>query len=70
VGIPVAPLRNAEWLFYFAPDDVFVVAPVGQAIHFSVRVVVEEDPAFDAFAEEEIGRFGEQLLLFAFAFDE
>jgi len=37
---------------------------------------MKQDPAFDAFAEKEIGSFGEQLFLlvqpflFAFAFDE
>jgi hypothetical protein len=31
---------------------------------------VEENPAFDTFAEKEIGCFGEELFLFAFAFDE
>ena len=32
--------------------------------------VTKEDSAFDAFAEKEIGCFGEQLFLFAFALDE
>ena len=46
------------------------------SIDFSIRVVMEQNPAFDAFAEEQIGSFWEQLLLFvqlflfAFAFDK
>ena len=31
---------------------------------------MEENPAFDAFAEEQIGCFWQQLFLFAFSFDE
>ena len=46
------------------PDNVFVVTAVDEG------VVTEEDPALDAFAEKEIGSFGEQLFFFAFAFDE
>ena len=50
-------------LFRFAPDNIFVIPAVDEAIHFSVGVGMEENPAFDAFAEEEIGSFWEQLLL-------
>ncbi len=31
---------------------------------------MEQNPTFDTFAEKEIGCFGEELVLFAFAFDE
>jgi hypothetical protein len=51
-------------LFYFVPDNVLVIAAVDEAIRFSVRVGMEENPAFDTFAEKEIGSFGEQLFLF------
>jgi hypothetical protein len=63
-------------LIHSAPDDVFVVSPVDEGVYFPFFVVMEEDPAFDAFAEEKIGGFGEQLFLliqlflFAVAFDE
>ena len=65
-----------EKLFRLAPDYVFVVSPVDEGVDLAVGVVTEEDPAFDTFAEKEIGSFGEQLFLlvqlflFAFAFDE
>ena len=59
-----------EELFRLAPDYVFVVPAVDECVDLALGVVTEEDSAFDAFAEKEIGCFGEQLLLFAFALDE
>ena len=59
-----------ENLFRLVPDYVFVVPAVDECVDLTVGVVTEEDPAFDAFTEKEIGGFGEQLFLFAFAFDE
>ena len=62
--------RNANRLFCFAPDDVFVVSPVDQGVDFAVGAVVEKDPAFDVFPEKDVARFGKQFFFFAFAFDE
>ena len=59
-----------EDLFRLAPDYVLVVPAVDECVDLALGVVTEEDPAFDAFAEKEIGCFGEQLFLFAFALDE
>ena len=67
---------NPQKLFRLAPDYVFVVSPVDEGVDLAVGVVTEEDPAFDTFAEKEIGSFGEQffllveLFLFALAFNK
>jgi hypothetical protein len=57
-------------LFHFVPDNVFVVSAVDEGVDFAVVVVAEENPPFDTFAKKEIGSFGEQLFLLAFAFNE
>jgi hypothetical protein len=62
--------RSTKNLFRLAPADVLIVAAIDECVDFAVDVVTEKNPAFDAFAEKEIGSFGEQLFLFAFAFDE
>ena len=48
-----------ENLFRLAPDYVFVVPAVDERVDLAVSVVTKENPAFDAFAEKEIGCFGE-----------
>jgi hypothetical protein len=69
-------MRRDRWDCPPPAGELQTDAPVDQAFHFSGGVVMKQDPAFDAFAEKEIGSFGEQLFLlvqlflFAFAFDE
>jgi hypothetical protein len=65
-----APPNTWACLFCFLPDDVFVIAPVDERIHVPGAVVVEENAAFDSFAEKEVGCFGQELFLLAVAFDE
>src|ERR1700691_1966548 len=48
-------------LFGFFPAYVFVVAAVDGGVGFAVGVVVKQRAAFDAFAEKDVGGFGDQL---------
>ena len=67
---------QAGLLSFLGPHDILVIPPINQGVDLAVGVVTEEDPAFDTFAEKEIGSFREQLFLFvelfpfAFAFDK
>ena len=56
--------------FGFAPDNVFVVPPIDKRIDFSVVAGAKEDATFDAFAEENVTRFGQELFSFSIAFDK
>ena len=62
-------MRNADFetriggtLFYFAPNDVFVVSSVDQGIDFAVGVAMKQNAAFYTLAEKQIGRRGVILL--------
>ena len=78
VAIGFAYARNREWrvadfgernrLFRLVPDDVLVVTAVDQCVDLAGGSATKQNSAFDAFAEENLRCFGEQLLFLAVAF--
>src|SRR5205807_51280 len=55
-----------RWLFRLTPDNIFAIPAIDKSVHLTAFAPTKQNPAFNAFAEKDIGHL--RIKLFALSF--